>query len=170
MAERRCLKETSPRGPTEDFAMRTLHRASRLCGAGPLKRRRWVTLSCLCAVVLWTACGMTEHQTASATGVWSGGYPNLGAQRGLRLTLKEASDGVSGSGEDWLYGSGWGTPIIKPYAVAGTHDDPTIALTLSSPGFAPLSVQGTFTDANTISARLIGAPERTAVSVVLHRR
>ena len=116
---------------------------------------------CLGVVVLLAACGgaqttepETEPETPSATGAWSGAMVTpFGAARTITMSLQETGTEVSGSGD---ISDAVGDPYYT-FTVTGTHVHPTIALSLSSPGFAPISVEGSLTDATTIAATLNGS-------------
>jgi hypothetical protein len=89
-------------------------------------------------------------------GVWAGDMvtpPPFNAPRSIRLMLQETNGNVSGSCEIAFPGD----PPYYTCTVSGTHTHPAITLTLSSPGFAPISLTGSFTDGSTIAATLNGS-------------
>jgi hypothetical protein len=114
-------------------------------------------------VVLLAACGgeqttgpetPSEPETPSATGVWSGAMVTpFGAARTITMSLQETRTEVSGSG---AISDAVGDPYYT-FTATGAHVHPAISLSLSSPGFAPVSVEGNFTDATTIAAKLNGS-------------
>jgi hypothetical protein len=132
-----------------------------------MKRHALFRYYWLGVVVLLAACGgaettgpettepeTTEPETPSATGVWSGAMVTpFGAARTIAMSLQETGTEVSGSGD---ISDAVGDPYYS-FTVTGTHVHPAIELSLSSPGFAPVSVEGEFTDATTIAAALNGS-------------
>jgi hypothetical protein len=128
--------------------------------------RKHALFSCywLGVVVLLAACGgaettepetpSTAPETPSVNGVWSGAMVTpFGAARTISMSLQETVTEVSGSGD---ISDAVGDPYYS-FTVTGTHVHPIIELSLSSPGFAPVSVEGEFTDATTIAATLNGS-------------
>jgi hypothetical protein len=123
-----------------------------------MKSYTLLTCAYLVAATLSAACsdgGGTEPETSSLTGVWSGDMvtpPPANAPRSIRLTLQETNTNVTGSGE---IADVNGVPYYT-CTVSGTHVDAAIEVTLDSPGFAPVSLTGNFTNASTITATLNG--------------
>jgi hypothetical protein len=129
----------------------------------------------LLAVLSIVACGgdngtgpSTPPPVPSATGTWLGNaVTDFGANRFITLALQENGQTVSGTCSVAV------SLVDPPYwtcSVSGAHDHPSLDLTLTEPTFAPLTITGTFTDANTYSATLSGTAGWTNTPVTFMRQ
>jgi hypothetical protein len=106
------------------------------------------TLMLLALVLGVAACkDSTGAKTYEVDGLWEG--PISGVT--MTLTLSESSHNVSGTGS--LHGPGGSLPL----SVSGTNAYPSITLTLSSPGYEPMTYQATMSGRSAMSGTLHGS-------------
>lgn len=129
------------------------------------------TCMLLAALGVTSACGggdATEPRTPSATGTWLGNaITDFGADRFITLSLEENGQTISGSAE---ITTALGEPPYYTGSVSGSHAHPDVSLVITAPEFAPLSLVGTFADANTVNVILSGTAGWTNTPVTLRRQ
>ena len=110
----------------------------------------------------------TGPQPPSASGTWLGNaVTDWGADRWMTLTLQETDQAISGSCAITV---AIGEPPYWTGTVSGSHVHPDISLTITEPGFAPLSLVGSLANANTFNVTLSGTAGWTNTQVTFRRQ